>query len=222
MIYLRSFQFIVILVIFIIFSILVYLGFFSSIDQFVYNAVNSFNPSQYLLYSLVVISSFGEVVNLIFVAIIFTVIRRTRKMGMILMITIMTLAILVSYMKPLIGQPKPPESQKIPALPQGFQLESDSLLTEARNFSYPSNHTATITAFVYIVGTILHQKTKKYSYLLWVLPPMIMFSNLILGLNYVSDLVGGFLIGLVISIITSDIMKLEVPFMMNRFKSTHQ
>jgi undecaprenyl-diphosphatase len=221
LIYLRSFEFIAILVIFIIFSILVYLHVFSPIDQFVYNAVNSFDPGQYLLYSLVVISSFGEVVNLILVAIIFTVIRRTRKMGMILMITIMTLAILVSYMKPLIGQPKPPESQKIPSLPEGFQLESDSLLTEARNFSYPSNHTAVITAFVYIVGTILHQKTKKYSYLLWLLPPMIMFSNLILGLNYVSDLIGGLLIGLVISITMSNILKLEVPFMINRFKSTH-
>ena len=77
------------------------------------------------------------------------------------MITIMILAILVSYMKPLVAQPKPPESQKIPALPHGFQLESDSLLTEARNFSYPSNHTAMITAFAFIVGTILQQKNKK-------------------------------------------------------------
>jgi undecaprenyl-diphosphatase len=51
---------------------------------------------------------------------------------------------------------------------------------------------------------------------------MIMISNLILGLNYVSDLIGGLLIGLVISITTSNILKLEVPFMMNRFKSTPQ
>ena len=135
------------------------------------------------------------------------------------MITIMTLAILVSYMKPLVGQPKPPESQKIPALPHGFHLESDSLLTEARNFSYPSNHTAMITAFAYIVGTILQQKTRKYSLLLWALPPIVMFSNLILGLNYVSDLIGGLLIGLVISIATSNILKLQVPFVMNRFKT---
>jgi undecaprenyl-diphosphatase len=143
-------------------------------------------------------------------------------MGMILMITIMILAILVSYMKPVIAQPRPPESQKIPALPHGFHLESDSLLTEARNFSYPSNHTAMITAFAFIVGTILQQKTKKYSYLVWVLPPMIMFSNLILGLNYVTDLIGGLLIGLVISIATSNILKLEVPFMINRFKTAQQ
>jgi len=140
-------------------------------------------------------------------------------MGMILMITIMTLAILVSYMKPLVAQPKPPESQR--ALPNGFHLESDSLLTEARNFSYPSNHTAMISAFAYIVGTILQQKTKKYSFLLWVLPPMVMFSNLILGLSYVSDLIGGLLIGLAISIATSNILKLQVPFVMNRFKTAH-
>jgi len=201
---------------------LIYFGFFSSIDNFIFNGINALSPDQEFLYFFVVISSFAEVINLIFVAIIFTVIRRTRKMGMILLITIMTLAILVSYMKPLVAQPKPPESQKIPALPKGFHLESDTLLTEARNFSYPSNHTAMITALAFIIGTILQQKTKKIFYLIWILPPMIMISNLILGLNYVSDLIGGLLIGLVISITTSNILKLEVPFMMNRFKSTAQ
>lgn len=139
------------------------------------------------------------------------------------MIAIMTIAILVSYMKPLIAQPKPPESQRIPNLPEGFQLESDSLLTEARNFSYPSNHTAIITAFAYIVATILQLKRKKYyAYILWTLPPMLMMSNLFLGLNYVSDLIGGLLVGLIISITMSNVLKLEVPFVMNKFKNISQ
>lgn len=157
--------------------------------------------------------------NLIFVAIVLTIIRRTRKMGMILMITIVTLAILVSYMKPLIAQPNPPESQKIPDLPEGFQLESDSLLTEARSFSYPSNHTAAITSLAYIVGTIVQLRSKKYAKLVWILPSMLMLSNMFLGLNYLSDLFGGLLLGLVISIPLSNILKLEDPFTMNKFKN---
>ena len=48
----------------------------------------------------------------------------------------MTIAISVSYLKPIVAQPKPPESQKIPVLPKGFQLESDSLLTEASEISH--------------------------------------------------------------------------------------
>jgi undecaprenyl-diphosphatase len=205
-----------------ILTVLVHFGYFSSIDVLVFNAFGSVSPDQYLLYFFVIISSFGEVINLIFLAIVFTIIRRTRKMGMILMITIMTIAILVSYMKPLIAQSKPPESQSIPNLPEGFQLESDSLLTEARNFSYPSNHTAVITAFAYIVVTILLLKRKKYAYLLWILPPMLMVSNLFLGLNYVTDLIGGLLLGLIISITISNVLKLEVPFVMNNFKNTSQ
>ena len=208
----------VILSSFIIFTIFVHLRLFFPIDSFIFNNFSYYNPGQFLLYSFVIISSFGEVVNLIFVAILFTIIRRTRKMGMILMIAIMTIAISISYLKPIVAQPKPPESQKIPVLPKGFQLESDSLLTEARNFSYPSNHTAIITAFAYIVETVIRLKTKKYSFLLWILPPMIMFSNLALGLNYLSDLIGGLLLGLIIAITLSRILKLEVPFLMNRFK----
>lgn len=208
----------VILSLFIIFTIFVHLRLFFPIDSFIFDNFSYYNPGQFLLYSFVIISSFGEVVNLIFVAILFTIIRRTRKMGMILMIAIMTIAISISYLKPIVAQPKPPESQKVPVLPKGFQLESDSLLTEARNFSYPSNHTAIITAFAYIVETVIRLKTKKYSFLLWILPPMIMFSNLALGLNYLSDLIGGLLLGLIIAITLSRILKLEVPFLMNRFK----
>lgn len=208
----------VILSLFIIFTIFVHLRLFFPIDSFIFDNFSYYNPGQFLLYSFVIISSFGEVVNLIFVAILFTIIRRTRKMGMILMIAIMTIAISISYLKPIVAQPKPPESQKIPVLPKGFQLESDSLLTEARNFSYPSNHTAIITAFAYIVETVIRLKTKKYSFLLWILPPMIMFSNLALGLNYLSDLIGGLLLGLIIAITLSRILKLEIPFLMNRFK----
>jgi undecaprenyl-diphosphatase len=208
----------VILSLFIIFTIFVHLRLLFPIDSFIFNNFSYYNPGQFLLYSFVIISSFGEVVNLIFVAILFTIIRRTRKMGMILMIAIMTIAISISYLKPIVAQPKPPESQKIPVLPKGFQLESDSLLTEARNFSYPSNHTAIITAFAYIVETVFRLKTKKYSFLLWILPPMIVFSNLALGLNYLSDLIGGLLLGLIIAITLSRILKLEVPFLMNRFK----
>jgi undecaprenyl-diphosphatase len=207
----------VILSLFIIFTIFVHLRLFFPIDSFIFDNFSYYNPGQFLLYSFVIISSFGEVVNLIFVAILFTIIRRTRKMGMILMIAIMTIAISISYLKPIVAQPKPTESQKIPVLPKGFQLESDSLLTEARNFSYPSNHTAIITAFAYIVETVIRLKTKKYSFL-WILPPMIMFSNLALGLNYLSDLIGGLLLGLIIAITLSRILKLEVPFLMNRFK----
>jgi undecaprenyl-diphosphatase len=222
LIHIRSFQFIAILLAFIILSVLVHFHFLSSMDSFIFNATSGFNPDQSLLYTFVVISSFGEVVNLILVAIILTIIRRTRKMGMILMITIMTLAILVSYMKPLIAQPNPPESQRLPNLPKGFQLESDSLLTDARSFSYPSNHTAIITSLAYIVGTIVQLKSKKYAQVLWILPPMLMLSNLLLGLNYLSDLFGGLLLGLVISITLSNILKLEVPFTINKFKNTRQ
>jgi undecaprenyl-diphosphatase len=204
---------------FIALSVFVYFDVLSSLDSFIFNAASGFSPHQSLLYAFVVISSFGEVVNLIFVAIILTIIRRTRKMGMILMITIVTLAILVSYMKPLIAQPNPPELQKIPHLPEGFQLESDSLLTEARSFSYPSNHTAAITSLAYVVGAIVQLRSKKHAKLVWILPPMLMLSNLFLGLNYLSDLLGGLLLGLVISITLSNILKLEDPFTMNKFKN---
>lgn len=212
----------VILALFIIVTILVHFRLLESMDQYIFGTIAIFNTEQSLLYSFVVISSLGEVINLIFVGIIFTVIRRTRKMGMILMITIMLITIVVSYIKPLVAQPKPTDLHKLPILPKGFELESDSLLTQARNFSYPSNHTASITAFAYIVASIIKDKTKKYPNFMWILPSMVMLSNLFLGLNYLTDLIGGLLLGLIIATTMSNILKLDVPFMMNRFKGKYQ
>ncbi|HEX7274940.1 MAG TPA: phosphatase PAP2 family protein, partial [Nitrososphaeraceae archaeon] len=81
------------------------------------------------------------------------------------------------------------------------------------------NHTAAITSLAYIVGVIVRLRTNKYAKLVWILPPMLMLSNLFLGLNYLSDLLGGLLLGLVISITLSNILKLEDPFTMNKFKN---
>jgi membrane-associated phospholipid phosphatase len=74
----------------------------------------------------------------------------------------------------------------------------------------------------YIVGFIVQLKSKSYARLLWILPPMLMLSNLLLGLNYLSDLIGGLLLGLVISITLSNVLKLQVPFAINKFKNTEQ
>jgi undecaprenyl-diphosphatase len=215
---LRSPQFLLLIVIFGVITTLVYLNATLSLDYSINASLDRVNLSGNILYVLVLFASFGEIIHLIFASIILTIIRRTRKTGMILMITIVVITIIITYLKPIIAHTKPLQSVKLSSLPKGFNLESDSMTPSARDFSYPSNHVACITAFSYLIGYSLSRGLRNAKHLIWLLPFSVGLSQLILRQYYFSDMIGGFLFGLIFAILMSNILHIEMPFSRDRFK----
>lgn len=215
---LRSPQFLLLILIFGVITTLVYSNATLSLDYTINEYLDRINLSGNMLYVLVIFASFGEIIHLIFASIILTIIRRTRKTGMILMITIVMITIITTYLKPIIAHTKPLQSVKLTSLPKGFNLEGDSMTPSARDFSYPSNHVACITAFTYLIGYSLSRGHRNAKYLIWLLPSSIALSQLILRQYYFSDMIGGFLFGLIIAILMSNILHIEIPFSRDRFK----
>jgi undecaprenyl-diphosphatase len=169
--------------------------------------------------TIIIITSFADVSSLVLVAIILTIIRRTRKTGMIFLTTIVVIAILVMYVKPLIGRDIPPyRFEPAILLPKHFVIEDDSLVSPARTFSYPSNHIAEATAFAFIVGFGLNRKSRTAGLLIWSFPVIIAFTKLYIMQHYLTDILSGFVLGLIVSIILSNIMGLDKPFLISRFK----
>jgi undecaprenyl-diphosphatase len=206
------------IVIFGVITTLVYLNATLSLDYSINASLDRVNLSGNILYVLVLFASFGEIIHLIFASIILTIIRRTRKTGMILMITIVVITIIITYLKPIIAHTKPLQSVKLSSLPKGFNLESDSMTPSARDFSYPSNHVACITAFSYLIGYSLSRGLRNAKHLIWLLPFSVGLSQLILRQYYFSDMIGGFLFGLIFAILMSNILHIEMPFSRDRFK----
>ncbi|NOJ28334.1 MAG: hypothetical protein DA330_10025 [Nitrososphaera sp.] len=168
---------------------------------------------------MIVITTTGDVGSLIIVAIILTIIRRTRKIGMILLIAIVILAIAVMYMKPFIARPLPPyKFEPALQLPENFGIESDSLAPFAKDLSFPSGHTARVTAFAFIIGFALYKRSKTASYAIWAFPVIIGITRVYVQQHYPTDLIGGFLIGMIISVVLCNAMKIWQPFQMSRFK----
>jgi membrane-associated phospholipid phosphatase len=64
----------------------------------------------------------------------------------------------------------------------------------------------------------LNKKSRTAGLLIWLFPAMIAITRLYVMQHYFTDLMGGFLLGLIISIILSNVMRLDEPFMMSRFK----
>lgn len=205
--------------IFIALTVAVALGLTSGFDNFLYMYFRSVHRSANVDAVMIIATSFGDVSTLLVIAVILTIIRRTRKMGMIFLTTIVVTAILVMYIKPLIGRSGPPyKFEPDLRLPQHFIIEYDSMLPSVRNLSYPSNHVAIATSFAFIIGFGLNRRSRIAGSIIWSFPIIITITKLYMMQHYLTDIISGAILGLVISIILSNTMGLDKPFSMSRFK----
>ena len=200
---------------FFLLSLLVTVGATNNIDNLISNYFYHIGGNPTMDISMIIISSIGDLFSMLIIGIIFTIIRRTRKIGLIFLISIVVLSISIMYLKPIIGRSSPLE-QYIPQyhIPEKYTIEKDSMMPIAWDLSFPSNHVARNTAFIIIVGYwfIFFKNNTWIGKILWLFPIMIGVSKLYLLQHYFFDIIGGALYGLIISIILCKVLKLNEPF----------
>jgi len=218
MIRMRSMRFVALVAAIAAFSVVAASGATFAADDAASRYFKSIHGNAGLDSAMIMITSMGDVTTLFIFGIIITIIRRTRKAGMIFLIALVVIVVLVMYMKPLIGREIPPYGFE-PAGPlEGFSIENDSLAPFAAAFGYPSGHASRATALAFIVGFALYQKSKKAAYAMWAFPVIIGITRLYVMQHYPTDIVGGFLFGGVVSVVLASAMKLDQPFFMSRIK----
>lgn len=192
---------------FLFITLLVSLHLTDSIDFYISNYFDSLSLNN-IDFSIFIITSVSDVFTLIIIAIVLTIIKNTRRIGLIFLISIVVISISIIYIKPVIGRENPlyyfnPQF----SLPDKFTLEGDSMLPLSRDFSYPSNHIAIITSLSFLVYNYLSQKRKKFSYIIWSVPFIIGFTKLYIFQHFFTDILGGFAFGIIITIILSKILR---------------
>lgn len=208
---LNSPQFVFILVFFVILTTLVATQLTVEQDQAISRYVSGNPPASDLISMLIIaVTSLGDVVTLVIISIVLSIIRRTRRQGLILLITILLTVIILTYIKPVVARDNPdyPSPFILSNNSKGFVIEGDTLSPLSRDYSYPSNHVAISTAFAFIVGYSLDKKSRIAGWLIWGFPLIVALTRILLIQHYVTDAIGGFLFGLVISIIMSNVMHL--------------
>jgi len=215
----RSLEFAILVSIFVFVTLLVYTGLTDYLDRFVSMNIENIQGNRNLDIFMITVTSLGDLSTLLVVGIIITIIRRTRREGLIFLISMVFIAIIIIYIKPIVGRIEPINKlQSSIILPKNFVLENDSVVPFASSFSYPSNHMAICTAFVFIVGFGIYKRNRIAGILIWFFPALIAVSKLYLMQHYFTDIIGGFLLGLIISIVMSDMLRLEQPSLVSRFK----
>lgn len=181
------------------------------LDQAISLYVSSIQPASDLISMVTIaVTSLGDVVTLVIISIILSVIPRTRKLGLIFLITILLIVILLTYFKPIVGRDNPayPSPFVLSNNSEGFVIEGDTLSPMSRDYSYPSNHVAISTALAFIIGYALNKKSRILGYLIWSFPSIVALTRILLIQHYFTDAIGGFLFGLILSIIMSNFMHL--------------
>jgi membrane-associated phospholipid phosphatase len=157
----------------------------------------------------IAIASLGDVVTLILVAVVLSFIKRTRRQGLVLLITILSIVILLTYIKPIVARENPDLHSPFTTsnVTKGFVMEGDTLSPASRDYSYPSNHVAISTAFAFIIGYSLTRRYRIAGLLIWIFPFIVALARILLVQHYITDAIGGFLFGLVLSITMSNVMR---------------
>jgi undecaprenyl-diphosphatase len=174
--------------------------------------VSNISPESDLISKLIIgVTSLGDVVTLVMISIVLSIIRRTRRQGLILLITILLTVILLTYIKPIVARENPdyPSPFVLSSNSMGFVIEGDTLSPLSKDYSYPSNHVAISTAFAFIVGYALNKRSRIAGLLIWGFPFIVALTRILLIQHYITDTIGGFLFGLIVSIIISNVMHLE-------------
>jgi undecaprenyl-diphosphatase len=174
-------------------------GVIANLDEIVTEFISQIR-SQALDTVFIIITTTSDTINLIIVGFILTIIKRTRRFGMILLITLVSVTILVTYIKPLIAIEHPSDVFKpLVILPDKFTLERDSFMPFAQDYSYPSNHIASATAFSFIIGGLFYKYSSRFALAFLIFfPAVIGFTKLYLFQHHLIDLIGGYFFGLVI------------------------
>lgn len=217
---LKTREFGIIVLSFIVLSFLVSIGATNNIDKVITNYFYQIGGNPTIDIMMVIISSIGDLFFMLIVGIILTIIRRTRKIGLTFLISIVILSISIMYIKPIIDRPSPIE-QFTPHyhLPENYTIEKDSMMPIARDLSFPANSIARDTAFIVIIGywLIFFKNSTLMSRLLWVFPFLVGLSKLYLLQHYFFDILGGMLYGLIISMVLCKVLKLNEPYITNKF-----
>lgn len=194
--------------IFVIASVLAVTGVLGNLDEIITKFINQIR-SPTLDTVFIIITTMSDTINLIIVGFILTIVKRTRRIGMILLIILVSVTILVTYCKPLFAIEHPIiDFKPLVKLPDKFTLERDSFMPFAQDYSYPSNHIASAAAFSFIVAGLSYKYSSRFAIAFLIcFPVLIGFTKLYLFQHHLIDLVGGYFFGLIIAAVMVKVLK---------------
>jgi len=196
----RSRSFVLLTIFFLIITALVHFGITESFDQNIISffSENIGNPSLDLFMQYVTES--GEVLWMLAFGILMLIIRKTRRIGITLMILIVISTLLTGYIKCGVDRDRPDFDYEAAPFPVPISKDTFALFCEGGfDASFPSGHAARSMIFGIILGYALSERFPRGAYLMFLYPVMISLSRVYVLEHYPMDVIGGSIIGIMLA-----------------------
>lgn len=157
-----------------------------------------------------IFTEFGWVLYPIFVSIILFIIKRTRRLGLVLLLSLLVGSMAVAYMRCYTGYEKPTLDYLGVHLP--IKSGADVGVPCAIEGTFPAGATMRTTIFAFVIGYALSKRFPRGCYLLWIYPAVVSISRLYLLQEYPLTVIAGLVTGILIANTVSKKLKLELVF----------
>jgi len=209
----RSRSFVLLVILFLIILALVYFQISKTFDESVILLVeeNTGNPILDTLVQLITES--GDTFYMLGFGILALIIKKTRRIGITLMILIVLSTLLTGYIKCGVDRDRPTLDYEGVSFPVEISHDTFALFCEGGfNASFPSGHAARSMVFGIVLAYALSQRFPRGCYLLFAYPILVSVSRVYVLEHYPMDVIGGAILGIMLTGVLAHKTKLNKIF----------
>ena len=157
-----------------------------------------------------VFSELGWVLYPIFVSIILFIIRKTRRLGLILLLSLLVGSMAAAYMRCYTDYEKP--DLQFLGINLSIKSGADLGVPCKIDGTFPAGYTVRTTIFAFIISYALSRRFPHGCYLIWLYPILVSMSRLYLLQEYPTTIIAGVIFGVLVANTVSKKLKLDVIF----------